>query len=96
MSFCVGLDPSQVGEGSEARTIHWTSVLLPSDGLPLACFVLAASLIVSLMLLAMQNCVEDETIPALADVGQTSVSETAALKSMPVVVVRGFLLELHL
>ena len=54
MACLVGLvDPSEVGEGNAARTIDCRSDLLSSAGLPNACFVQAASLIVSLMLLTM-------------------------------------------
>ena len=58
MAFLVGLvDPSEVEEGSEARTIDCTSDLLSSVGLPNACFVQVASLTVSLMLLTMNSLV---------------------------------------
>ena len=54
MDVLVGLvDPSEVEEGSEARTIDCTSDLLSSVGLPNACFVQAVSLIISLILLTM-------------------------------------------
>ena len=56
MAVLVGLvvgEVEEVREGSEARTVDCTSDLLSSVGLPNACFVQAASLIVSLMLLTM-------------------------------------------
>ena len=53
MASLVGLVIREVGEGSEARTVDCTSDLLSSVGLPHACFVQVASLMVSLMLLTM-------------------------------------------
>ena len=58
MSCLVGLVVvGEVGEGNEASTIDCTSDLLSSVGLPNACFVQVASLMVSLMLLTMNSLV---------------------------------------
>ena len=83
MSSLVGLVVVvvEVGEGNEASTIDCTSDLLSSVGLPNACFVLVASLIVSFMLLMMQSLVGAGNNLALADSSQTSLSRTRALKS---------------
>ena len=68
MSCLVGLVVvGEVGEGNEASTIDCTSDLLSSVGLPLACFVQVASLIVSLMLLMMHSLVGSGNSSALAD-----------------------------
>ena len=47
----------EVGEGNEASTIDCTSDLLSLEGLPFACLVQVASLMVSLMLLTMNSLV---------------------------------------
>ena len=66
----------EVGEGSEARTIDCTSDLLSSVGLPNACFVQEASLMVSLMLSTMCSVVGDANNPALADSSRSFLSGT--------------------
>ena len=80
MALLVGLmDPPEVEEGNVARTSDRTSDLLSSEGLPLACFVQVASLIVSFMLLTM-NWVVGDNNSALADSGQSSLSLITDLK----------------
>ena len=81
MSVLVGLVVvvGEVGEGNEASTIDCTSDLLSSVGLPNACFVQVASLMVSLMLLTMHSLVGTGNNPALADRHLTSGSMATAL-----------------
>ena len=64
----------EVREGNEASAIDCTSDLLSSVGLPNACFVQVASLMVSLMLLTMNSLVGGDNKPALADRCRISLS----------------------
>ena len=82
MSCLVGLVVvvGEVGEGNEASAIDCTSDLLSSVGLPNACFVQVASLMVSLMSLTMNSLVGGDNKPVLADSTWISSSLITDLK----------------